>query len=111
MKIVIRAFLLVLCLVFFVGFAQARSCEPVTFYNVPPDTFECMKSQLIEHGIDVPHGNSGELSGHGIRAHFEWDGKSKLTIQITNRPIFISCGRADSEIGKFVHECQNVKKS
>jgi hypothetical protein len=111
MKIIIRALLLVLCLVLSVGFAQARSCEPVTFYNVPPDTFECMKSQLIEHGIDIPHGNSGELSGHGIHARFVWDGESKLTIQITNRPVFISCGRADNEIGKFVQECQIVKEN
>jgi len=47
-------------------FAQDRSYEPVTFYNVPPDTFECMENQLIDHCIDVPHGNSGELSSHGI---------------------------------------------
>ncbi len=110
MKTIIRAFLLVLCLVLSVGFAQARSCEPVTFHNVPPDTFECMKNQLIDHGINVPPGNNGELSGHGIHAHFVWDGKSKLTIQITNRPVFISCGRADSEIGKFVQECQILKE-
>lgn len=106
MKIKIKVFLLVICLVFSVGFAQARSCEPITFNNVPPDTFECMKNQLIGYGINVPPGNSGELSGHGISAHFTWDGTSKLTIQITNRPIFISCGRADNEIGQFVKECQ-----
>jgi hypothetical protein len=110
MKIKINVFLLVLCLVFSVGFAQAQACELLTFHNVPLDTFECMKNQLISHGIDIPPGNSGELSGHGITAHFSWDGESKLTIQITNKPRLISCGRADNEIGQFVQECQISKE-
>lgn len=108
MKIKVRAFLLVLCLVLSVGFVQAQACKPVTFNNVPPDTFECMKNQLINYGIDVPPGNSGELSGHGITAHFVWDENSKLTIEIINKPRFISCGTAENEIGKFVQECQTT---
>jgi hypothetical protein len=111
MKIKIKAFLLILFLIFSVEFAQAQACEPITFSNVPPDTFNCMKSQLIDYGINVPSGNSGELSGHGITGNFVWDEESKLTIQITKKPRFISCGTADNEIGKFVQECQIVKEN
>jgi hypothetical protein len=106
MKIKVKSFLLVLCLVLSVGFAQAQACKPVTFNNIPSGTFECMKNHLNDYGIHVPPGNIGELSGHGITAHFVWDGESKLTIQITEKPRFISCGTADNEIGKFVDECQ-----
>lgn len=99
------AALLVLFLVFSVGFASAKSCEPTTFSNVSPDKFECMKTKLHNYGIAVPPGNSGELSGKGIAARFVWDGKSNLTIQITNKPFFVSCGTAVNEIKKFVDEC------
>ena len=105
----IRISLLVMCLVFAVGFAQADSCKSVTFSNVPPDTFTCMKTKLQGYGISVPPGNSGELSGHGIVGNFVWDGKSSLTLQITKKPLFISCGTADSEIDKFVKECQGSR--
>jgi hypothetical protein len=101
--------LLMLCLVFAVGFAQAKSCDTTTFSNVPPTTFECMKTKLQGYGISVPPGNSGELSGHGIVGNFAWDGKSKLTLQITKKPIFVSCQTADSEIEKFVKECQGTR--
>ena len=109
MKRKIKVSLLVLCLALSVGFAHAKPCEPITFSNVPPDTFECMKKQLQDYGIDVPPGNSGELSGHGIVGNFVWDGESKLTIQITNKPVFVSCGVADNEIGKFVQKCQGSR--
>ncbi len=110
MKMKLIVSLLLLCLVFAVGLAQAqiggRGCEPITFSNVPPSTFECMKTKLQDYGIYVPPGDSGELSGKGIVANFEWDGKSALTIQVTRKPSFVSCSTADNEIGKFVDQCQ-----
>ena len=105
----LKVSLLVLCLVFTIGFAQAASCKPETFNNVPPGTFACMKAKLQGYGISVPPGNSGELSGHGIVGTFAWDGKSKLTLQITKKPFFVSCETADSEIDKFVKECQGSR--
>ena len=106
MKIKLIVSLLVLCLALSVGFAQAQSCDTITLSNVSPNTFECMKTELQNYGIHVPPGNSGELSGHGIVGNFVWDGISKLTVQITQKPFFVSCRTADSEIGKFVQECQ-----
>jgi hypothetical protein len=104
--------LLLICLVFSLGSAQAQmgrnSCELVKVSGVTPDTFECMKKKLQDYGIDVPPGNKGELSGKGITGSFEWDGKSDLTLIITKKPSIISCGTADREITKFVDECKTL---
>ncbi len=106
----LMASLLVLCLAFSVGLAHAqiggKGCEPKTFLNVTPGTFECMKTKLQDYGIDVPPGDSGELSGKGVAATFLWDGKSILTIKITEKPFVVSCETAAREITKFVEECQ-----
>jgi hypothetical protein len=106
MKVNLIASGIVLCLVFSVGLAQAQKCEPTTFSNVPPDTFECMKKKLQDYGIYVPPGNDGELSGKGVAASFLWDEKSNLTIQIKEKPLPVSCDLASREIKKFVEECQ-----
>jgi len=110
MKLIVS--LLMLCLVFSLGSAQAQigrnSCEPVTVPNVAPDTFECMKKKLQDYGINVPPGNKGELSGKGITGSFEWDGKSNLTLIITKKPFIVSCETADREIIKFVDECKGL---
>jgi hypothetical protein len=110
-----RKLIVSLVLVFLVlslGSAQAQtwrnSCDPVKVSGVTPDTFECMKKKLQDYGINVPPGNKGELSGKGITGSFEWDGKSDLTLRITKKPFFISCGTADKEITKFVDQCKTL---
>jgi hypothetical protein len=106
MKRKLIAVLLVLCLAFSIGLAQAKKCEPTTFSNVPSPTFDCMKKKLQDYGIYVPPGNNGELSGKGVAASFLWDEKSNLTIQIKEKPLPVSCELAAREIKKFVEECQ-----
>jgi hypothetical protein len=102
--------LLLMCLVFSLGSAQAQTgrnnCESIKVSGVTHDTFECMKKKLQDYGIDVPPGNKGELSGKGITGSFEWDGKSDLTLTITRKPFFISCRTAVREITKFVDVCK-----
>jgi hypothetical protein len=111
MKMKLMIFLLVLCLVFAVGFAQAKGCEPTSFSNVPPDTFACMKTKLQNYGFYIPPGHNGELSGKGIAGSFSWDGNSILTIKIKHKPFFVSCGTAANEIKKFVDECQVSRRN
>jgi hypothetical protein len=77
----------------------------MVFRNIPLDTFNCMKNKLQDAGINIPPENKGELSGAGIVADFEWDGKSTLTINITQKPFFVSCEIAASKIKQFVKEC------
>ncbi len=81
------------------------SCKPITFQNVPPDVFKCMKKKLQDAGINVPPGNRGELSGSGVAADFEWDGKSSLTIEITEKPFIVGCETVIRKIKGFVKDC------
>lgn len=99
--------LLVLCLVFFVGFASAKKCEPITFPSVSNNTFECMKSKLQNYSIYVPPGNEGELSEKGVTANFMWDEKSNLTIGVTELPFLVRCETASNELNNFVNSCQS----
>ena len=66
MKRKLIASLLVLCLAFSVGFAHAKPCEPTTFSNVSPATFECMKKKLQDYGIDVPPGTMENFLAKGL---------------------------------------------
>ena len=81
------------------------SCRPIKFRNVPPETFNCMKKKLQNHGIYIPSGSVGTLSGKGITASFEWDGVSNLVITITEKPFIVSCEVAAMKIRQFVREC------
>ena len=100
--------LLVLILVFSIGFANAKKCEPITFSNISNNTFECMKSKLQNSGIFIPPGNDGELSEKGIAANFMWDEKSNLTIGITELPFLVRCETASNELNNFVNGCQGT---
>lgn len=80
-------------------------CKPITFCNVTPDNFEFMKKRLNNAGIQTPAGNRGKLSGRGIVADFEWDGICNLTVIIKQKPFFVSCEIAESQIKQFIVEC------
>ena len=80
-------------------------CNPVTYKNVTPDVFQCMKKKLEAAGIHVPPGNNGDMEGSSVKAHFEWDGKSNLTITIKDKSFIISCANVIGKITGFVHEC------
>ncbi len=81
------------------------SCKPIKFRNVSSETLNCMKKKLQNHGIYVPSGSRGELSGKGITASFEWDGVSNLVITITEKPFIVSCEVVAMKIKQFVREC------
>ena len=102
--------LLVACLVLSLGVAQAQSeensCKSIKFLKVTPKSFECMKKKLQDYGINVPPGNRGELSGQGVTADFEWDGRSVLTITVKEKPNFITCDAADEKLIMFVDKCK-----
>ena len=82
--------------------------KPVTYHHVTPEVFKCMKNKLIDMGIHGSDSNSGHISGHGVEADFSWDGKSDLTITITDKPAFISCGIIIGNIHDIVHECHGI---
>lgn len=86
-------------------------CNPVTYHNVTPNVFICMKSKLAAAGIPVPPGNEGDMQGQGVKAHFSWDGASTLTITITDKPWIVSCGTVIGKIQDFVHSCGGTNLS
>ena len=79
---------------------------PVTYHNITPDVFECMKKKLKGAGIHVPQGNNGDMEGSGVKAYFEWDGKSDLIITIQKKPFILSYGFVLGKIKSFVDDCQ-----
>lgn len=82
------------------------SDNTITFRNVSPASFKCMKKKLQTMGIFVPPGNKGKLSGQGVAADFEWDGESKLIITIKKKPFIISYETVTWKMSEFVKECQ-----
>ncbi|KKG15222.1 hypothetical protein EO98_15515 [Methanosarcina sp. 2.H.T.1A.6] len=80
-------------------------CNPVTFHNVTPNVFNCMKQKLESAGLHVPSGNSGEISGSGVVADFNWDGTANLTITVKSKPFIVSCDTVTGKIQDFVHQC------
>jgi hypothetical protein len=98
--------LLLLSLAFYVGSANAKKCEPITFSNVSNNTFNCMVSKLQNYGVYVPPENEGLLSEKGVTANYLWDGESYLTVGVTELPFFVRCETASNELDKFVKGCQ-----
>jgi hypothetical protein len=82
------------------------NCKPITFCNVSPGTFKCMRKKLKDAGIHIPSGNKGKLSGMGAVADFEWDGESKLVVIITKKPCIVSYETVACRIEDLVRECQ-----
>jgi len=64
-----------------------------------------MKQKLKEAGIPVPPENEGDMEGHGVKVHFKWDGSANLTITITDKPWYVSCGTIIGQIHAFVQSC------
>ncbi|MCX9084333.1 MAG: hypothetical protein OIN87_05985 [Candidatus Methanoperedens sp.] len=81
------------------------ACQPINYNNVTPEVFACMKKKLGDAGINVPPGNSGEMQGSGVKAHFEWDGRSNLKIIVTDKPFIVRCGYVLSKITDLVQKC------
>jgi hypothetical protein len=79
--------------------------KKLTFHNISPAAFRCMKKKLQDMDIHVPPGNKGKLSGQGVAADFKWDGESELTITITKKPFIVSYETVAFKMKDFVKEC------
>ena len=85
-----------------------EGCQGVSFRNVTPEVFSCLKKKLQIYGIEVSPGYSGVLEGNGIIAHFNWDGEARLVIEIQVRPLDTYCGQVSGKLRSFVRECQGL---
>jgi hypothetical protein len=77
----------------------------VTYKNVKPDVFCCMKRKLSESGVQVPQGNEGDIEGYGTKIHFKRDNETNFTITIKDKPCYISNETIIGKITAFVHDC------
>lgn len=80
-------------------------CDSVTYNNVTQDVLNCLRKRLDKAGIKIPAGNEGEIEGYGVKGHFKWDGASKLTLTITDKPLIIPCGTIMDKINDALHGC------
>ena len=85
---------------------DTEGCQGIEFKNVTPDVFSCLKKKLHTYGIETSLGSSGTLEGNGIVAHFSWDGKENLVIEIKDRPLNTYCGQVSGKLRSFVRDCQ-----
>ena len=79
--------------------------DAVTYKNVKPEIFNCMKQKLAVVGVQIPQGNEGDIEGHGVKVHFKWDGVTNLTLSVKDKPWYISDGTITGKIHDFVIEC------
>jgi hypothetical protein len=79
--------------------------DSVTYNNVKPNVFNCMKQKLTAAGVQAPQGNEGDLEGYGTKVHFKWDAVTNLTITIKDKPWYISRETITGKIHDFVHAC------
>ena len=87
---------------------DTEGCQGISFKNVTPEVFSCMKEKLQNYGIEVSPGDSGVLEGNGIVAHFIWDGEANLLIEIKERSLNTYCGQVSGKLRSFVRECQGL---
>lgn len=85
---------------------DTEGCQGIRFRNVTPDVFFCLKKKLQAYGIETSPGNSGVLEGNGIVAHFSWDGKANLVIEVKERSLNTYCGQVSGKLRAFLRECQ-----
>ena len=84
-------------------------CNAVTYHGINQKVFDCLKKKLADVHINVPPGNEGDIEGDTpvgkIKGHFKWDGVSNLTVQITEKPWIVSCGKIIGTLHDAVHDC------
>ena len=80
-------------------------CDIQTFSGITQQHFGCLLQKAQSVGINIS-GNSGTASRDGITITWNFDPASQvLTIQCTDKPIFLSCGVITSQISDLVNNC------
>jgi hypothetical protein len=80
-------------------------CEAQTFSGITQEHFACLLQKAQSSGINIS-GNSGTASRDGITLTWNYDSASQvLTIQCTEKPIFLLCGVITSQINDLVNNC------
>ena len=80
-------------------------CEVQTFSGMTQEHFACLLQEAQSSGINIS-GNSGTASRDGITLTWNYDPASQvLTVQCTDKPVFLMCGVITSQISDLVNNC------
>ena len=80
-------------------------CDPLTFDNITPEKFAALQRKAeTDSGIRV-EADSGSASAEGITVRWDYDrAAGKLTMQCTDKPMFIPCGLVNTKIEGLVED-------
>ncbi|MBV8673042.1 MAG: hypothetical protein JOZ33_06385 [Acidobacteriaceae bacterium] len=83
-------------------------CETQIFSGITQAHFACLLQTAQSRGINIS-GNNGTATGSGITITWTYDpAAQKLTIQCTDKPMFLGCGVISSQIRDLVNNCTSV---
>ena len=76
-----------------------------TFSGITQSHFACLLQKAQSSGINIS-GNSGTASGSGITIAWNYDpAAERLTVQCTDKPVFVGYGVILSQIRELVNNC------
>jgi len=82
-----------------------ESCDVQTFSGISASHFTCLMRKAQSSGIHIS-GNSGTASGSGITIAWQYDpAAERLTVQCTDKPVFVGYGVILSQIRELVNNC------
>jgi hypothetical protein len=74
-------------------------------FSLTPAEFAQRRQELIEQQhIEMPKGNSGEVTSSGVIVSYEYDGSSTLTVKILYKPMLIPESAVVSRIREWFAE-------
>jgi hypothetical protein len=78
------------------------SCPAITLQGIPPDKYATLLTTAQGQGLNLT-GDSGSTQFQGMDFTWNYDQTSAtLTIQCTNKPIFIPCSMIESRIRALI---------
>jgi len=84
----------------------------ITYHGVTQAIIDCLKVKLQDggvNGVGTSSDTEGELTSHGITADYLYDPINQmLTITITHKPFFVSCGEIVGKIHDALTACGDL---
>ena len=85
------------------------NCSVWTYetFKAPEKLLSLAKEAAKEHGIEFKgNAKSGTVSGKGVKGWYKVSGKnpSKITIKVTDKPWYASCGMVKGKMDKAAKE-------
>lgn len=77
-------------------------CPPIALCEITPEKYAALLMQAQSQGLNLM-GESGSTSYQGMDFSWSYDSAAQtLTIQCTEKPIFVPCGMIESRIRSLI---------